>query len=167
MKDILKEVEAIKKKSQKSVDELRGLSNFFKIFARTYQEEVTIFEERLKEHEEKYKIIEDSILSANLIGIYECFRQCNKNTENLMSKIINELINPYEMFRNTQFTIYQNNINELRDLNNNLKENQDLLGNARKNYYQVCELLKQENQEKKIITTKKKLFLMMKALKIR
>ena len=29
MKDILEEVDAIKKKSQKSVNELRGLSNFF------------------------------------------------------------------------------------------------------------------------------------------
>ena len=149
MEYILQEVDAIKNKSQKSVNELKGISNFFKIFTQTYQEEVKVFEERLKEHEEKYKIIEDSILSANLVGIYDCFRQSNKNTENLMGKLINELINPYEMFRNTQFTIYQNNINELRELNKNFEENQDLLEKARKNYYHACELVKKENQEKK------------------
>ena len=149
MEYILQEVDAIKNKSQKSVNELRGISNFFKIFTQTYQEEAKVFEERLKEHEEKYKIIEDSILSANLVGIYDCFRQSNKNTENLMGKLINELINPYEMFRNTQFTIYQNNINELRELNKNFEENQDLLEKARKNYYHACELVKKENQEKK------------------
>ena len=149
MEYILQEVDAIKNKSQKSVNELRGISNFFKIFTQTYQEEVKVFEERLKEHEEKYKIIEDSILSANLVGIYDCFRQSNKNTENLMGKLINELINPYEMFRNTQFTIYQNNINELRELNKNFEENQDLLEKARKNYYHACEQVKKENQEKK------------------
>ena len=149
MEYILQEVDAIKNKSQKSVNELRGISNFFKIFTQTYQEEVKVFEERLKEHEEKYKIIEDSILSANLLGIYECFRQSNKNTENLMGKLVNELINPYEMFRNTQFTIYQNNINELRELNKNFEENQDLLEKARKNYYHACEQVKKENQEKK------------------
>ena len=149
MEYILQEVDAIKNKSQKSVNELRGISNFFKIFTQTYQEEAKVFEERLKEHEEKYKIIEDSILSANLVGIYDCFRQSNKNTENLMGKLVNELINPYEMFRNTQFTIYQNNINELRELNKNFEENQDLLEKARKNYYHACELVKKENQEKK------------------
>ena len=149
MEYILQEVDAIKNKSQKSVNELKGISNFFKIFTQTYQEEVKVFEERLKEHEEKYKIIEDSILSANLVGIYECFRQSNKNTENLMGKLVNELINPYEMFRNTQFTIYQNNINELRELNKNFEENQDLLEKARKNYYHACEQVKKENQEKK------------------
>ena len=149
MEYILQEVDAIKNKSQKSVNELKGISNFFKIFTQTYQEEVKVFEERLKEHEEKYKIIEDSILSANLVGIYDCFRQSNKNTENLMGKLVNELINPYEMFRNTQFTIYQNNINELRELNKNFEENQDLLEKARKNYYHACEQVKKENQEKK------------------
>ena len=154
MQDILLEVDAIKKKSQKSVDELRGLSNFFKIFTGTYQEEVKLFEERLSEHEEKYINIDDSILSANLTGIYECFRQCNQNTQHLMTKIVNELIDPYEMFRNTQFTIYQNNINELRNLNKIYKENRDLFEISRQKYYQSEEMLKKENQRKKSFYSK-------------
>ena len=156
MQDILLEVDAIKKKSQKSVDELRGLSNFFKIFTGTYQEEVKLFEERLSEHEEKYINIDDSILSANLTGIYECFRQCNQNTQHLMTKIVNELIDPYEMFRNTQFTIYQNNINELRDLNKIYKENKDLFEISRQKYYQSEEMLKKENQRKKSFYSKER-----------
>ena len=155
MRDILEEVDAIKKKSQKSVNELRGLSNFFKIFTRTYQEEVTIFEERLSDHESKYKNIDDSILSANLIGIYDCFRQCNKNTENLMNKIVNELISPYEVFRNNQFNIYQNNINELRDINKIYKENKYLLDISRLNYYyKATDAIKNENQGKKVFFSK-------------
>ena len=154
MKDILEEVDAIKKKSQKSVNELRGLSNFFKIFTRTYQEEATIFEERLSEHESKYKNIDDSILSANLIGIYDCFRQYNKNTENLMYKIVNELISPYEVFRNTQFTIYQNNINELRNINKIYKEHKYLLDISRQNYYKATDAIKNENQGKKLFFSK-------------
>ena len=154
MKDILLEVDAIKKKSQKSVNELKGLSNFFKIFTRTYQEEVKIFEQRLSEHEEKYKNIDDSILSANLIGIYDCFRQCNENTQNLMTKIVNELISPYEMFRNTQFKIYQNNINELRDINKIYKENKYLLDIAKQNYYKASEVSKKESQGKKFFFSK-------------
>ena len=154
MKDILLEVDAIKKKSQNSVNELKGLSNFFKIFTHTYQEEANIFEERLSEHEEKYKHIDDSILSANLIGIYDCFRQYNQNTQNLMTKIANELISPYEMFRNTQFSIYQNNINELRDINKIYKENKYLLDVAKQNYYKAEEVVMKQNQGKKFFFSK-------------
>ena len=149
MQDILLEVDAIKKKSQKCVNELKGLSNFFKIFTRTYQEEAEIFEKRLSEHEEKYKFIDDSILSANLLGIYDCFRQYNKNTQNLMTKITNELISPYEMFRNTQFSIYQNNINELRGLNKIYLENKKLLDISKQNYYQAEDNILKENQQNK------------------
>jgi len=154
MKDILKEVDAIKKKSQKSVNELRGLSNFFKIFTHTYQEEVKLFQDRLKEHEEKYKIIDDSILSANLLGIYDCFKQCNDTTQKLMTKINNELISPYEVFRNTQFKIYQNNIDELREVNKIYTENKDLLEIAKFNYYQASDVVKKENQNKKFFFSK-------------
>ena len=154
MKDILKEVDAIKKKSQKSVNELRGLSNFVKIFTRTYQEEAKLFQDRLKEHEEKFKIIDESILSANLLGIYDCFKQCNDSTQKLMTKINNELISPYEVFRNTQFKIYQNNIDELREVNKIYTENKDLLEIAKLNYYQASDVVKKENQNKKFFFSK-------------
>jgi hypothetical protein len=157
MKDIVTEVDAIKQKSQKCVKELRGLSNFFKIFTQTYQEEVTIFKNKLSEHEEKYQLIDDSILSANLVGIYDCFRQYNDNTKKLMTKINNELISPYDVFRNTQFTIYQNNINELREVNKIYQESKDLLEMAQLNYYQACDVVKKENQDKKFYVSKKEI----------
>ncbi len=155
MKDVLSEIDNIKQKSQKSVNELRGLSNFFKIFTQTYQDEVTMFKNRLSEHEQKYQLLDDSILSANLVGIYECFRQYNVNTQKLMTKINNELINPYDVFRNTQFSIYQNNIDELREVNKVYKEDKDLLEMAQYNYYQACDVVKKENQEKKFFFSKK------------
>ena len=158
MKDIALEIDAIKKKSQKSVDELKGLSNFFKIFTKTYQEEVKAFETRLIEHEQAYKYLDkyvnDSILSANLVGIYDLFRQYNQNIESLMVKIINELINPFEVFRNTQFSIYQNNINELREVNKIYTENKDLLDIARQNYYQASDIVKKESQGKQFFVSR-------------
>ena len=155
MKDILLEIDAIKKKSQKSVDELKGLSNFFKIFTHTYQEEVDVFEKKLIEHDREYKYLDkyvnDSILSANLVGIYDIFRQYNQNIKSLMVKINNELINPFEVFRNTQFSIYQNNIHELRSVNKIYNENRDLLEIAKQNYYQASDIVKKENQGKKFL----------------
>ena len=117
------EIESVKSKSQRGVNELRGLSSFFTIFTSTYQDEVKSFEQKLLLHENKYKVIDDSILSANLVNIYDCFRQCNNNIQSLMSKIDNELISPLEVFRNTQFKIYQENINELRNISTSYKEN--------------------------------------------
>ena len=149
MKDILKEIDYIKQRSQKSVNELHGLSDFFKIFTKTYQEEVDNFDRRLNEHEQIYKNVNDSILSANLMGIYECFNQSIKNTQSLMTKINNELISPLEFFRNTQFGIYQNNINELRAINKLHKEDLDMMEYSQQNYYQASEIVKKDSQRRR------------------
>ena len=158
MKDILLEIDAIKKISQKSVDELKGLSNFFKIFANTYQEEVKAFNIKLVEHDKSYKYLDkyvtDSILSANLVSIYDIFKQYNYNINNLMEKMKNELINPFEVFRDTQFSIYQNNIDELRALNKIYQQNKDILDVAKQNYYQASDIVKKENQGKKLFFTR-------------
>ena len=153
MKDILKEVDCIKQHSQKSVNELHGLSDFFKIFTKTYQEEIDNFDRRLNEHQELYKNVNDSILSANLMGIYDCFSQSIKNTQALMTKINNELISPLEFFRNTQFTIYQNNINELRAINKLHKEDRDMMEYSQQNYYQASDVVKKESQRRKSFFT--------------
>ena len=149
MKDILLEVDSIKKHSQKSVNELHGLFDFFQIFTKTYQEEVENFDKRLYEHQEVYNNVNDSILSANLTGIYDCFNQCNKTTQNLMTKITNELINPLELYRNNQFRIYQNNIDELREINKLHKEDRDMIDYFRQNYYNACNDVQRESQRRR------------------
>ena len=150
MKDILIEIDSIKKRSQKSVNELHGLYDFFRIFTKTFQEEADSFDQRLYEHQEVYKNInDDSILSANLTGIYDCFNQTIKNTQSLMTKINNELISPLEFFRNTQFKIYQNNINELREVNKLHNEDRDIMEFFRQNYYQASDVIRKESQRRR------------------
>ena len=149
MKDILIEIDSIKKHSQKSVNELHGLFDFFNIFTKTYQEEVENFEQRLYEHQKIYNNVNDSILSANLIGIYDCFKQSNQTTQSIMTKITNELISPLEVFRNNQFRIYQNNIDELREVNKLHKEDRDMLDYFRQNYYNACNVVQRESQRRR------------------
>ena len=154
MKDILIEIDSIKKRSQKSVNELHGLYDFFRIFTKTFQEEADSFDQRLYEHQEVYKNInDDSILSANLTGIYDCFNQTIKNTQSLMTKINNELISPLEFFRNTQFKIYQNNINELREVNKLHNEDRDIMEFFRQNYYQASDVIRKESQRRRSFFT--------------
>ena len=156
MKDILIEIDSIKQRSQKSVNELHGLYDFFKMFTKTFQEEVDNFDLRLYEHQEIYKNINESILSANLMGIYDCFGQCIKNTQSLMTKINNELINPLEFFRSNQFKIYQNNINELRAINKLHNEDRDLMEYFRQIYYQASDVVKKESQRRRSFFTEAK-----------
>jgi hypothetical protein len=156
MQDLLTEAESIKQFSQKSVNELQGLFEFFKIFTKTYKEEVVSFDKRLTEHQEKYKYINDSILSANLIGIYECFDQYNKTTQSLMTKINNELISPLEFFRKNQFKIYQENIDELREINKYHQPDKDMLDYFRQNYYQASDMVQRESQRRRSFFTEAK-----------
>ena len=156
MQDILREVDSIKQHSQKSVNELHGLFEFFKIFTKTYQEEVDSFDKRLSEHQRIFKNINDSILSANLIGIYDCFDSYNKTTQSLMTKINNELISPLDFFRNNQFKIYQENIDQLREINKFHQQDKDMLDYFRQNYYQASDMVQKESKRRKSFFTEAK-----------
>ena len=156
MQDIQREVDSIKQHSQKSVNELHGLFEFFKIFTKTYQEEVDSFDKRLTDHQRIFKNINDSILSANLIGIYDCFEQYCKTTQSLMTKINNELISPLDFFRNNQFKIYQENIDQLREINKFHQQDKDMLDYFRQNYYQASDLVQKESKRKRSFFTEAK-----------
>ena len=161
MIDILSEVDSIKQRSQKSLNELNGLYDFFKIFTKTYQEEVDNFEQRLYEHQEVYKNLNDSILSANLIGIYDCFNQSIKNTQTLMTKINNELISPLEFFHNNQFRIYQNNINELREVNKMYNEEKDMMEYLDKIIIKLLMWLKKKAKDEDLFSQKRKIIMIL------
>ena len=156
MKDILTGIDSIKQRSQKSVNELHGLNDFFKMFTKIFQDEVDIFSKKLDEHQNLYKNINESILSANIMGIYDCFNQSIKSTQALMIKINNELISPLEFFMNTQFKIYQNNINELREINKLHNEDRDMMEYFRQNYYQASDVVKKESQRRRSFFTEAK-----------
>ena len=150
------EIDSIKQRSQKSVNELHGLNDFFKMFTKIFQDEVDIFSKKLVEHQNLYKNINESILSANIMGIYDCFNQSIKSTQALMMKINNELISPLEFFMNTQFKIYQNNINELREINKLHNEDRDMMEYFRQNYYQASDVVKKESQRRRSFFTEAK-----------
>ena len=77
-----------------------------------------------------------------------------------MNKIVNELISPYEVFRNTKFIIYQNNIDELRNINKIFKEHKYLLDISRQNYCKAIDAIKIENKGKNYVLVKWKIIVM-------
>ncbi len=145
------EILMVKENYMNSLNELKGLSSFFKIFSETYGEELKLFQKRFALHEEQHQIIAESILSNNLSGINNCFKQCNDKTENILFKFQNELINTLEDFCNTQKQIYSDNLNNLRKTFLNYEENKYFLNKAKLNYYKAADISRKEETKQRQI----------------
>ena len=64
-----------------------------RIFVVNYQEMINSFNERLKDTEQ---IPHDSILLTNINGLFQNFLPTIKNSENILDKIIVDIISPLE-----------------------------------------------------------------------
>ena len=112
------------------------MTDFFKTFITTHQEEVQSFQKKLNSEKNK-ETIYPSILLTNLIGIYNYFEDYINNVKTLMNKINNELINPLKEFSSEQLNIYKENIYKIKNINENYKESKDLLDYTKYNYYKI------------------------------
>ena len=78
-----------------------------RIFVVNYQEMINSFNERLKDTEQ---IPHDSILLTNINELFQNFLSTIKNSENILDKIIVDIISPLEQYKSTQHSIYQDNL---------------------------------------------------------
>ena len=130
------ESELLSNNSELCFNELEKMTDFFKTFITTHQEEVQSFQKKLNPDNKK-TTLHPSILLTNLIGIYNYFQEYINNIKTLMNKINNELINPLKEFSSEQLKIYEENINKIKDINENYKEYKDLLDYTKNNYYKI------------------------------
>jgi len=130
------ESETLLNNSQICYNELEKMTDFFKTFITTHQEEVQSFQKKLSNPKNKVSLY-PSILLTNLIGIYNYFQDYINNIKTLMTKISNELINPLIEFSTEQSKIYEENIKKINKINENYKEYKDLLDYTKFNYYKM------------------------------
>ena len=130
------ESDLLSNNSELCFNELEKMTDFFKTFITTHQEEVQSFQKKLNPDNKK-TTLHPSILLTNLIGIYNYFQEYINNIKTLMNKINNELINPLKEFSSEQLKIYEENINKIKDINENYKEYKDLLDYTKNNYYKI------------------------------
>ena len=130
------EGQTLSNNSKESIIELRKLSDFFKTFITTHQEEVSSFQKKLNSPDNKHTL-HPSILLTNLTGIYDYFQEYISNIQKLMTKINNELLNPIDEFSSEQSKIYKENLKKLNEIYNNYKESKNLLDFAKNNYYEI------------------------------
>ena len=138
------ESESLSSNSKLCFSELEKMTDFFKTFISTHQEEVQSFQKKLNNPNNKMEI-HPSILLTNLIGIYNYFQDYIINIQKLMNKINLELINPLVEFSNEQLNIYEENLKKLKDISNNYKEYKDLLDYSKNNYYKISYDAKNED----------------------
>ena len=103
------ESELLTNNSKLCTNELQKMTEFFKTFISTHQEEVKSFQKKLNNPKNK-TTIHPSLLLTNLLGIYNSFQDYINNIKVLMTKISNELINPLIEFSSEQSIIYDENI---------------------------------------------------------
>ena len=130
------ETNLLSKNSKLCCNELQKMTEFFKTFISTHQEEVESFQKKLGNPNDKINLY-PSILLTNLIGIYNYFQEYINNIKTLMNKINNELINPLTVFVSEQSKIYEENIKKVEEINENYSDYKDLLDYSKNNYYQI------------------------------
>ena len=138
------ESESLSNNSKICFSELEKMTDFFKTFISTHQEEVQSFQKKLN-NPKNNTLIHPSILLTNLIGIYTYFQDYIVNIQKLMNKINYELINPLVEFSSEQSNIYDENLKKLKEISTNYKEYKELLDYSKNNYYKLSYLAKKKD----------------------
>ena len=101
------------KNSRMNIIEIKRLISFMKIFVHNFTSLINAFQKHLSIPQQ---IFYESILITNMNGMYNYFLSIMEKSNNIISKIVNDIISPLEQFIETQQTIYEDNINRFNNL---------------------------------------------------
>ena len=121
-----------------SLNELRKISWFIKIFIKMNREAKIIYD---KKDEEKDMNIDttaktNSFLFLSINNIYNSFETFVKGINNFMSSMENDLKKPLDDFIENQNNFYNKNMARMNTINDNYLMNKFILDNSKSNYYQ-------------------------------
>jgi len=121
-----------------SLNELRKISWFIKIFIKMNREAKIIYD---KKEEEKDMNIDttaktNSFLFLSINNIYNSFETFVKGINNFMSSMENDLKKPLDDFIENQNNFYNKNMARMNTINDNYLMNKFILDNSKSNYHQ-------------------------------
>ena len=136
--NLSKEKKFIEDNYNDSLNELRKISWFIKIFIKMNREAKNIYD---KKEEEKDKKIDtttktNSFLFLSINNIYNSFETFVKGINNFISSMENDLAKPLDDFIENQFNFYDKNMIKMKSINNDYIVNKTILDNSKNNYYQ-------------------------------
>ena len=120
-----------------SINELRKISWFIKLFIKMNKEKKNIFDKREEEKDKKIDTskITNSFLFISINNIYKSFEELTENSNNFMNSMENDLIKPLDDFILNQLNFYNKNLNKMKYVYNVYLNNKFILDNSKNNYY--------------------------------
>ena len=120
-----------------SLNELRKISWFIKVFIKIIRENKTIYEkkEELKDKKIDASKNTNSFLFLSINNIYNSFDSFLNKSNNLMSSMENDLLKPLDDFIDNQLNFYNKNLNNMRRIYNEYITNKLIIDNCKNNYY--------------------------------
>ena len=143
------------KNSRMNIIEIKRLISFMKIFVHNFNSLINVFQKNLSIPQQ---IFYESILITNMNGMYNYFLSIMEKSNNIITKIVNDIISPLEQFIETQQTIYEDNINRFNNLLLNYDKTKILLNYCKNKYYESSiKYYNFEKENKKFIQINKQL----------
>ena len=121
-----------------SLNELRKISWFIKIFIKMNRESKNIYDKKEEEKDVKIDTASktNSFLFLSINNIYNSFETFVKGINNFMSSMENDLKKPLDDFIENQYNFYNKNMTRMNSICDNYLMNKFVLDNSKSNYYQ-------------------------------
>ena len=120
-----------------SLNELRKISWFIKVFIKINRENKKIYDNKEEEKDKKIDTSKktNSFLFLSINNIYDSFNSFLNNSNNLMSSMENDLVKPLDDFIENQLNFYNKNLNNMKKVYNQYVTKKLILDNCKNNYY--------------------------------
>ena len=135
--NISKEKQFLEDNYRDSLNELRKISWFIKLFIKMNKEKKNIFDKREEEKDKKIDTskMTNSFLFISINNIYKSFESFIDNSHNFMLSMENDLLKPLDDFIDNQLNFYNKNLNKMKYIYNDYLNNKSILDNSKNNYY--------------------------------
>ena len=123
-----------------SINELRKISWFIKIFIKMNKERKNIYAKREELKDKRIDISKktESFLFISINNIYNSFESFIENSDNFMTSMENDLIKPLDDFIDNQINFYNKNLNKMKKVYNGYLNSSLIVENSKNNYYHSC-----------------------------
>ena len=132
-----KEKQNLEDKYRDSINELRKISWFIKVFIKMVNSRKFAYEkkEEIKDQRIDMSKKTDSILFNNINNLYDSFDSFMKNSNNSLLAMENDLAKPLDDFIENQLNFYNENLKKMRNITDDISSNKINLENSENNYY--------------------------------
>ena len=138
------EIKNINKNSVEIIEEIKRFSDYLKTYISTTKDLSEQLKEKLKIPENHQSRLHESILLTNIIGIYDAFQSYLSNIDNFILQIKTDIIEPLDIFQQSQLNLYYNFLKKVKDIKNKQNNYKNILEKAKINYYKEAYYTKED-----------------------